>query len=377
MIGEIGHFNRWLIKNSILLAELDEVKISSYIESRQQCIKSFVTSGSRAALCQLIEMLRESGTIPNKKSITENNSEEIGKALNIYNDYLVNDRGFSQASVIRYSGEIKRFLIHIPEFCHRDYNRLTADTLLEFITHFGKHHSSKNTQCLVSILRNFLSYVFSQGMIDKDLSQFLPPSTSIRASHLPEFLSTTQCKALLNTCRRDTAVGNRNYAILLMLMRLGLRASELLNVTLDDINWKAGELCIHGKGNKTATLPLPQDVGNAIVSYLKSSRPDCNSRNLFVGSRAPFNKFNHPSCISSIVNRSLEKAKIQTQLKGAHLLRYTTAHECIDHGATLFEVAGLLRHSNIDMAAKYIKIDISRLREIAQPWPQSLEGIKK
>jgi len=377
LMGEIGCFNRWLVENNIFLPELDEIKIASYINSRQQHTKSFVTSGSRSALYHLIEMLRESGDIPKKNTTTETKHEEIKKALDSYNHYLIQDRGFSQSSLTRYLREIKRFLIHIPVSFHRDHNQLTADNLLDYITDFGKQHSSKNTQCLVSILRSYLCYAFSQGKINQDLSQFLPTSFSVRSSHLPEFLSATQCRKLLSSCHRDTAVGNRNYAILLILMRLGLRASELINLTLDEINWESGEIIIHGKGNKTATLPLPQDVGDAIVSYLESSRPVCNSRHLFVGSRAPFNKFNHPSCISSIVSRSLAQAKIMTQLKGAHLLRYTTAHDCIDHGASLFEVAGLLRHSNIDMAAKYIKIDFSRLKNIAQPWPQPLGGINK
>ena len=375
MMGEIGCFNRWLVENNILLPELDDIKISSYINNRQQHTKSFVTSGSRAALYHLIEMLREGGDIPKKNTTTKTNSEEIQKALDSYKHYLIQDRGFSRSSFTRYLGEIERFLIHIPVIFYRDHNRLTADDLLAYITDFRKHHSSKNTQCLVSILRNYLRYAFSLGKMNQDLSKFLPASFSVRSSHLPEFLSATQCSKLLNSCHRDTAVGNRNYAILLILMRLGLRASELINLTLDEVNWKSGEIIIHGKGNKTAILPLPQDVGDAIVSYLESSRPVCDSRHLFVGSRAPFNKFNHPSCISSIVNRALKKANIVTQLHGAHLLRYTTAHDCIDHGATLFEIAGLLRHSNIDMAAKYIKIDISRLKNIAQPWPQTLGGV--
>ena len=180
---------------------------------------------------------------------------------------------------------------------------------------------------MVSIVRDYLRYLFAQGFIDRDLSKTLLKSPSNRASNLPEYLTKQQCKKLLNSCHSDTAVGIRNYAILLFLLRLGLRASELISLTLDDIDWQAGEIRICGKGNLKSKMPLSQELGNALVTYLKSSRPTTHSHHLFVGSRAPHRKFSNPSSISTIVRSALYNAGIETQLKGAHLLRYTTAHE--------------------------------------------------
>ena len=192
---------------------------------------------------------------------------------------------------------------------------------------------------------------------------------SWRAAYLPVFLVKSETKKLLRTCDRRTLKGRRNYAILLLLMHLGLRASEVLNLTLDNINWDMGELEIIGKGRKRRVLPLSDDVGTALTSYIRYARPKCLDRQVFIRSRAPYKSLGHPSSISMIVRKALIAAALKPQQMGALLLRYTAATETLRNGATLFEVGELLGHCSIDTTAIYTKIDVVALKELAKQWP--------
>jgi len=207
------------------------------------------------------------------------------------------------------------------------------------------------------------------GKIRVELANCIPSMPNLRASYLPVFLVKSEVKQLLKTCDRRTKIGSRNYAILLLLVRLGLRASEVMNLSLDDINWDQGELDICGKGRKHRVLPLSDDVGHALASYLRYARPKSIDRQVFIRSRAPYRGLHNATNISSIVRRTLSVAGLNPKQTGAHLLRYTVAMETLNKGATLFEIGQLLGHCSIDTTALYTKIDVSGLRELAEPWP--------
>jgi len=192
---------------------------------------------------------------------------------------------------------------------------------------------------------------------------------SYRAVHLPEHLEPNQLAKLLASCDRETAIGARNYAVLILLAHVGLRASEVIHLTLHDINWRGGEFCIKGKGGKQSFMPLPTDVGKAISDYVIHYRPKVEHSHVFLNTRAPFQPFNNPSTVSSIVREQLHCADIETTSKGAHLLRYTAATNCLRNGGSLYEVCELLRHFSIDTTATYAKIDYERLSQLAMPWP--------
>ena len=156
---------------------------------------------------------------------------------------------------------------------------------------------------------------------------------------------------------------------MLLLARLGLRASEIVALTLDDIDWEHGELTICGKGARQSLFPLPMDVGEALVAYLKNGRPSCATRKLFICARPPVKPLKSSPTVSSIVCRCLKKAGLNPPKKGAHLLRHTLATECLRRGATLPEIGEILRHRQIDTTAIYAKVDFTRLETIARPWP--------
>jgi len=274
-------------------------------------------------------------------------------------------------ALVNYHGSCYIFLVE--QFGKRRviFSNITRDNVLIYLSSFSnkEHFSKKNIQVIASVLRSFLRYLVMMGEIRVELVDSIPFILSYRAAHLPVFLVKSEVKQLLKACDRRTATGRRNYAMLLLLVRLGLRASEVINLSLDDINWDLGELDIRGKGRKHRGLPLPDDVGYALASYLRYARPKSIDRQVFISSRVPYRGFSNPSNVSSIVRRTLNVAGLNPKQMGAHLLRYTAATETLSRGATLFEIGQLLGHCSVDTTALYTKIDVAGLRELAQPWP--------
>ena len=174
---------------------------------------------------------------------------------------------------------------------------------------------------------------------------------------------------VLGSCDRRRKVGKRDYAILLVMARLGLRASEVIHLTLDDINWRAGELLVRGKGTRVDRLPLVQDVGQALADYLQGGRPDCSSRNVFIQCRAPFEGFARPSSISGLVCAALTRAHLSPPYKGAHVLRHSLATGMLRNGASLAQIGQVLRHQLPQTTEIYAKVDFKALRALALPWP--------
>jgi site-specific recombinase XerD len=222
---------------------------------------------------------------------------------------------------------------------------------------------------MVSALRSFLRFLRHRGDITIDLAACVPPIANWKFSTLPKFLQPEQVQRVLKQCDRNTAKGRRDYAILLLLARLGLRACEIVALTLDDIDWQTGQISIQGKANRTAVLPLPTDVGQAIAAYLKNDRPACSTRRVFICMRAPRRGFANSIAISTIVARSLKKAGIDAPHTGAHLFRHSLATQMLRQGATLSDIALLLRHQSLNTTTLYAKVDLTALHALAQPWP--------
>jgi integrase/recombinase XerD len=176
-------------------------------------------------------------------------------------------------------------------------------------------------------------------------------------------------RRLLARINRRTAVGRRDYAILLLLARLGLRSGEVVFLELDDINWKDGSFSVRGKGGRRFQLPLPADVGEAIVAYVRHGRPTSNSRRVFLRAKAPFRGFLGPSAVGSIVRHALLRAGIDAPTTGAHQFRHGLATEMLRHGASLSEIGELLGHRSPETTKIYTKVDLDALRTLALPWP--------
>jgi integrase/recombinase XerD len=186
---------------------------------------------------------------------------------------------------------------------------------------------------------------------------------------IPRAISTDAVRRLLASINRRTAMGRRDYAILLLLARLGLRAGEVVRLELDDIDWNVGSLKVQGKGGQHSDLPLPADVGAAIASYLQRGRPRSNNRRVFLRARAPVRGFLSQTAIGSLVRHTLSRAGVKAPTTGAHQFRYALATELLRHGASLAEIGEVLRHRSPQTTAIYTKVDLEALRALALPWP--------
>jgi site-specific recombinase XerD len=228
--------------------------------------------------------------------------------------------------------------------------------------------SPSRAKLLVGALRSFFRFLLLRGEIATDLTGAVPSVADWRLSSVPKGIDPKDVRRLLKSCNRRTPTGRRDYAVLLLLARLGLRAGEVAALTLDDIDWEAGELTIRGKGPRSDCLPLPKDVGEAIVAYLRRGRPACTTRRLFVTARAPIRPFQQ-TAVGCIVRRSIARAGVDSPRKGAHVLRHALATEMLRRGASLPEIGELLRHRRLDTTAIYAKVDLRALRALAPAWP--------
>lgn len=297
-------------------------------------------------------------------------NKSIEAIIGAYAKYLDEDKGLCASTILRNKNVTCDFLY--KQFGENEFipKNITPNVILTYIMKLKRRYKTKTLQLIVSVLRSFIRYLVMIGELSAEVVNSIPTIPAWRAAHLPVFLVKSESKKLLKTCDRRTPTGRRDYAILLLLMRLGLRASEVLNLTLDDMNWDRGELTIRGKGRKHRVLPLPEDVGNALALYIRYARPKCLDRQIFIRIHlSPPKCLGNASSISSIVRRALISAGLYPQQMGAHLLRYTAAMECLSHGATLFEIGELLGHCSIDTTATYTKINVVALRELAKPWP--------
>ncbi len=366
--GVVSDFNRWLQRKGLKLSELSPSNIEAFCRYRKRKISDFYRTGDHATLQRLLSILRNDKVIP-EIQVKPRWRIEIRRCVAAFQAHLEHEKGFS-------AGAVRRYLNCICQFLQERFGKgvvcllkLSAADISAYLRKRGRIWSPKHLQLVASVLRAFLRFAFINGDTQQDLSGCIPAIPSWRGKHLPEFLDQREVLNLLRSCDRKTRSGIRTYALILLMVRLGLRASEVLYLSLDDVDWRAGTITISGKGLKEATLPLPEDVGRALIAYIKRARPRVCCRRLFLTARAPHGALANASCVSCIVHRALIKAQLNPGRKGAHLLRYTAATECLRQGATLPEVGELLRHRSIDTTVIYTKVDLNRLRTLSLPWP--------
>jgi site-specific recombinase XerD len=217
----------------------------------------------------------------------------------------------------------------------------------------------------------FLRFLIAEGKCSADMLGGVPVLAHWRLSSLPRYLQPEEVERIISYCDPHSPVGRRDRAILLLLARLGLRASDIVKLRLDDIDWEAAVILVSGKGRREVRLPLTQEVGWALVGYLQGGRPRTDSGVLFVRSRAPFRAFTSHSAISVIVTKAMRRAGVICQSRGAaHVLRHSVATSMLRQGASLQDIADILRHRSIETTQIYAKVDVTALRQIAQPWPE-------
>ncbi|MDR3368924.1 site-specific integrase [Rhodoferax sp.] len=296
----------------------------------------------------------------------------ISPALRVrqeFEQYLLRERGLAAASIRLYGESVGRFLDGAFGSAEVRLDQLTAPDVIGFVqTEAARLRHPKRAQVMTTALRSFLQYGRYCGEIVADLHTCVPTVANWSLAGIPRTISPGQVQSLLGGCDRQSASGRRDYAMLVLISRLGLRASEVVDLTLDDIDWTEGAIRIRGPAQRADRLPLPADVGAALVDYLRHGRPDCTSRNVFIRSRAPLRALFGPSAVSCIVFRALRRAGIDSPTKGAHLLRHSLATQMLGGGASLGEIAEILRHRNPQTTTIYAKVDLVSLHTLALPW---------
>lgn len=342
-------------------AQLDERQVGEFL-AVQRAEGRHRSQWSRPGLVCLLDVLRDQGVAGVCVPVPAASEGET--LLGSFERYLLDERGLAPGTVCGYVAHARRFLAGLSgkELHGLAASEVTAAVLGEV----GRVSSVSAAQNFVAGLRAFLRYGFLEGLVGTDLSGAALAVTGRRRSGLPQGISPAQAHALLASCDRRTALGRRDYAIILILLRLGLRRSELAGVMLDDLHWRAAEVVVRGKGGRTDRLPLPAEVGAAIAGYLSRGRPPMEHREVFLRARAPFGPID-AGTVSSTVRRACRRAGIASM--GAHRLRHTLACEMVAAGVSLTQIAQVLRHQSLQSTAIYARVDVERLRGLAEPWP--------
>jgi site-specific recombinase XerD len=329
-----------------------------------------LTTADSAALKRLMELLLRVGAI----SVRREQLSPVEQCLLVFGQHLRDERGLDPRSIINHCRYVRLFLKERFTDGNVKLGDLRASDVVDFIQHQAlPEHRSRSKQ-IAAAMRAFLHHVFRIGEVDIDLSPAIPRVPNWRMTAIPRAIAPNHVRKVLASCDRRTAMGRRDYAILLLLSRLGLRSTEVISLKLDDIDWKAGTLTVNGKGRRVDRLPLPPDIGRAIVAYLQHGRPKSASRHLFLRTVAPFNGFRGPASLTSVIVRALQRANIEdSPSKGTHQFRFGLASEMLRKGASINEIGHVLRHRLAQTTMIYTKIDVRSLRELAVRWPGGVQ----
>jgi len=359
-------FSRWLKQIGVGAQSICPDHAIRYLRYRARHVRPYF--GDRAALGHLIDFMRRENVIPAGK-ISVHRVTPAGRCVHEYEEYLRDVRALARATIINYTPFVSTFL----DDCFGDgkvtLSRLCAGDVVRFVQRQAPRLHLKRAKLMTTALRSFLRYVRYRGDITLDLAAAVPAVANWSMPSIPRAISADQTRQLLAGIDRRTAVGCRDYAILLLLARLGLRSGEVAFLELDDIDWSAGQLSVRGKGGQRNELPLPADTGKAIAAYLRHGRPHSSSRRVFLRAKAPITGFGGACGVGSIVRHSLQRAGIDAPTTGAHQFRHGLATQMLNHGASLSEIGELLGHRHPQTTTIYAKVDIKALRTIALPWP--------
>ena len=361
------HLLYWAKRKSISPATFDEHTLDEFTHHLRRCrcksygstqrdlqkgARLFVSSLRRA---ELLPMPSHQGTV------------EDPQVLVLFRDWMHKHRGTCDATLYNYGLHLRALLKTVGD----DTNKFEAQSLRQFVQETSQHCGwATGKQCTTAI-RAFLRYLIAEGQCAAGLDACIPVLAHWRLSSLPRYLQPDEVERVIASCSATSSAGIRDRAIVLLLARIGLRAGDILRLCLSDLDWKEATIRVVGKGRRQTLLPMTQEVGDAIVGYIKNGRHPIDHDTLFIRSRAPFGAFASHCAISVIVARAMRRAGVRCPSRGAaHVLRHSLATSMLRQGASLQEIAGVLRHRSIATTEIYAKVDVVALREIAQPWPE-------
>jgi site-specific recombinase XerD len=356
-----GRLGRWMESAEVKFSQLDSVAVESFLRALREGGMRRVP-GPRS-LRPLLDYLDSHGVLavePVPDSLVERLVAE-------YRTWLVVDRGLAALTVLRYEKLARRFLGQQPAAeGDRVVADLTAADVVGFLLRESERVSVGAVKGRVTELRSLLRFLHLKGFTPTALGTAVPPVAGWHDTGIPVGLSAAEIQRLLDGCDRSSQTGIRDFAILVLVARLGLRSAEVAGLELGGLDWRAGEIQIAGKGRRRDRLPLPHDVGQALAAYLREVRPVTPIRAVFLTLKAPIRPI-RPGLVSDVTRRACQRAGLPEV--GAHRLRHALAAEMLRRGARLVEISQVLRHRDLATTAVYAKVDLEALRRIARPWP--------
>lgn len=364
MLKDLGQVGQWMSREALVTAQLDEdAMISFLVTSRANGHRGL---GPRAML-PLLTYLRELGVTPARQA----SQTPLATLLGEYRRWMLQERGLAPMTVLRYENTARRFLQQqamidgVLEPAH-----LTGVDINAFLLRECGRVSAGSAKGRVAELRAVLRFLYLQGLTPLRLGTAVPPVGGWRLATLPPpAMHVADVQSLWDSCDRTTDVGVRDFAIVTLVARLGLRSIEVARLELRDVDWRAGELIVRGKGRRQDRLPLPSEVGEALVAYLAWDRIPNDARRLFLTCRAPRGPIR-----ADLVGDVLQRACLRAGLPhvGPHRLRHALASELLRQGAGLLAISQVLRHQDLATTALYAKVDLMTLRLVEQPWPGTI-----
>jgi integrase/recombinase XerD len=359
----LGHLGRWMERAALAVDQLTTGAVRAFLADYRSDRGRLPT----ASVWPLLEYLRADGAVPPEPpAVVAPVDELVGE----YREWLLGERGLAPVTVRSSEQLAHRFLAERASAGDpRGVRGITAAEVNDFLVRECARLSIGSAGCLTYRLRSLLRYLAVRGLADPGLALAVPRVARWREATIPQFPTRPQIGRLLAACDRDRATGARDYAVLLLLARLGLRAVEVSRLRLDDFDWRAGEVTVDGKAHRRDRLPLPGDVGEAIVAHLKHRGGRRGEPRVFVTVHAPIRPL-EPSAVRTIVRNACRRAQIEPV--PAHRLRHALASDLLREGASLIDISQVLRHNQLQSTAIYAKIDLGRLRLAASPWPGAI-----
>ncbi len=360
-LRQVARLSCWLAARGLTAAELSSARVDEFLVW-QRAEGRYRSHWSRPGLRCLLDVLRGLGVLAAEELAAPSSPTDV--LLACFERYLLAERGLAAGTVVLYLRSARRFVEGLAP--DRGLAGLAAGDVTAVVLRESEVVSVSAAQNFVSGLRAFLRFCFVEGLVGSDFSQAALLLRGRSSSSLPRGISRADARALLGSCDRRHALGRRDYAMIVLLLRLGLRRGEVAGLTLEDIDWRAGELVVRGKGSRVDRLPLPADVGQAIASYLRCGRPRSSRREVFLRAKAPYDPI-ASGTVASTVRRACRRAGIAEV--GSHRLRHTAACEMVAANVPLVRIGQVLRHQSLQSTAIYARVDVERLRLLATPWP--------
>jgi site-specific recombinase XerD len=361
MLKDVGAVGRWMQERDVQPGDLSPALIAEFRNDRLAAGKRKIASVK--SFEPLLGFLRQEGVIAEQPTP----DSPLERLLADYRSWLVAERGLAQATVIRYENLARRFLqLHSVGEGVDAGMTLTGAEVVTFLLRESQRVIVGSAKGRVAELRSLLRYLFVRGLTPRLLTTAVPPVAGWRETGIPKALPAGHVQRLLDNCDHRDPVQVRDYAILMLVARLGLRSIEVARLQLDDIDWRAGRIILRGKASREDGMPLPTEVGRALAEYLTDVRPQTPLRSVFISCKAPRRAI-RPDLVSDVTRRACDRAGLPRV--GAHRLRHTLATEMLRRGVKLVDIGQVLRHRDLATTALYAKVDLATLRTIALPWP--------